>query len=219
MTPFAAAAASIRHALGALAAAVLWLAAPAAAADEPVRIVTEEFPPYNLTENGRVTGFSTEVVQAVLQELDEQAPIQVMPWARAYGIALNTPNVLIYSITRTSQREALFKWVGVVAPSDWYLFARRGSTVRLSRLDDAKAYQTATVNEDAGEQYLVSNGFALGRNLQSSNKYEFNYEKLRMGRVDLWVANDLVAHYLVRQAGQDPAEVLERALHLSLIHI
>lgn len=209
-----AAAGSIRHALRALVAVALCLASPMVAADEPVRIVTEEFPPYNLTENGRVTGFSTEVVQAVLTEIGEQAPIQVMPWARAYGIALNTPNVLIYSITRTSQREALFKWIGVVAPSDWYLFARRGSDIRLTQLDDAKAYQTATVNEDAGEQYLVSNGFALGRNLQSSNKYEFNYEKLRMGRVDLWVANDLVAHYLVRQAGQDPAEVLERALHL-----
>lgn len=185
-----------------------------AAASGPLRIVTEEYPPYNLTENGKITGFSTEVVQAVLRELGQTAPIQSMPWARAYEIALNTPNVLIYSITRTAQREPLFKWVGSVAPSDWYLFSRRGSTTRVATLDDAKAYQTATVNEDAGEQYLVSKGFAIGHNLQSSNKYEFNYEKLRRGRVDLWVVNDLVAHYLSRRAGDNPESVLVRALHL-----
>lgn len=179
-----------------------------------LRILTEEFPPYNLTENGRITGFSTEVVEAVLHETGIAAPIQSMPWARAYDIALKGENVLIYSITRTAQREKLFKWVGVVAPSDWYLFARRGSGVTLARLEDAKALRTATVKEDAGEQYLVANGFALGSQLQSSNKYESNYEKLRMGRVDLWIANDLVAHYLSRHAGDDPAEVLERALPL-----
>ena len=128
-----------------------------------------------------------------------------MPWARAYDIAMNTENVLIYSITRTAGRERLFKWVGVVAPSDWYLFSLRERPIALSQLEDAKKYQTATVNEDAGEQYLVAKGFAIGVNLQSSNKYELNYEKLRRGRVGLWVANDLVAHYLARQVGDDPA--------------
>lgn len=196
-----------------LAAAFACVSLGAAAADA-IRIVTEEFPPYNLVENGKVTGFSTEVVEAVLKEVGVQAPIQVLPWARAYDIARNTENVLIYSITRTAARERLFKWVGVVAPSDWYLFALRERNVRLDRLEDAQKHQVATVNEDAGEQYLVSKGFALGRNLQSSNKYEFNYEKLRLGRVDLWVANDLVAHYLARKAGDDPNRVLVRALPL-----
>lgn len=207
-------ASTLRRLLNAAALLAALLAALPAAADGGMRIVTEEFPPYNLTENGRITGFSTEVVEAVLRETGVAAPIQSMPWARAYDIALKGENVLIYSITRTTQREKLFKWVGVVAPSDWYLFARRGSGVTLTRLEDAKAYRTATVNEDAGEQYLVANGFALGRQLQSSNKYESNYEKLRLGRVDLWVANDLVAHYLSRRAGDEPTQVLERALPL-----
>lgn len=189
-------------------------AAVSAGAAEPIRIVTEEFPPYNLTENGKITGLSTEVVEAVLKEVGEQAGIQSMPWARAYDIALNTPNVLIYSIARTAKRETLFKWVGVVAPSEWILFSRRGGNAKITRLEDAKAYQTATVNEDAGEQYLVSNGFVIGQNLQSSNKYEFNYEKLRVGRVDLWVANNLVARYLARRAGDDPDAVLVQALAL-----
>jgi len=141
-----------------------------------------------------------------------KAQIQVMPWARAYDTALNAENVLIYSIIRTPQRENLFKWVGNLAPAQWYLYALPGSGIQLHSLDDARKYQIATVNEDVGEQYLVSKGFSLGRNLQSSNKYEHNYEKLRLGRVDLWISNQLNAVYLVRQSGGDPAKGLVRAL-------
>ncbi|MBC7995720.1 MAG: transporter substrate-binding domain-containing protein [Rhizobacter sp.] len=186
----------------------------AVAADD-LRIVTEELPPYNMTQNGQITGLSTEVVRAVLKEAGVQAPIQSMPWARAYDIALNTENVAIYSITRTPQREKLFKWVGVIAPTNWYLFSRSDKNIKLKKLDEARGLQIATVNEDAGEQYLVGKGFALGKNLQSSSKYELNYEKLKLGRVDLWVANELNAMYLVRQAGDDPTQVLVHALPLN----
>jgi polar amino acid transport system substrate-binding protein len=203
-----------RAAHGLWAVSLACLALNAAAADD-LRIVTEEMPPYNMTQNGVVTGLSTEVVRAVLKEVGLQASIQSMPWARAYDMALNSENVLIYSITRTRQRERLFKWVGGVAPTDWYLFSLADNPVRLKRLDDARSHQIATVNEDAGEQYLVSKGFATGLNLQSSNKYELNYEMLRLGRVDLWVANELSALYLVRQAGDDPAKVLVRNLALT----
>lgn len=188
---------------------------PALAASE-LRIVTEELPPYNMTQGGLVTGMSTEVVQAVLKDVGIPAPaIQSMPWARAYDIALNSENVLIYSITRTPQREKLFKWVGVIAPTQWYLFARSGRNLpTLKAVEEARKHQIATVNEDVGEQYLVAKGFVIGRNLQSSNKYEFNYEKLKLGRVDYWIANELNATWLARQAGDDPDRMLVRALPL-----
>jgi len=184
-------------------------------AGETVKIVTEEFPPYNYTHNGKVTGLATEVVQAVLDEMKVNGSIQSMPWARAYDTALNAENVMIYSISRTAQRDKIFKWVGVIAPGDWYLFSLHGRNLKLQHLDEAKKYQTATVNEDVGEQFLVSKGFAIGKNLQSSNKYEFNYQKLKLGRVDLWVANGLVAAHLAREAGDDPAEVLVPAYHFT----
>ncbi len=211
MSPFSIAVRHLRQ-LGLAALAICTLAAHAGNAD--LRIVTEELPPYNMTQGGQITGLSTEVVQAVLREVGLQAPIKSMPWARAYDIALNEENVLIYSITRTPQREKLFKWVGVIAPTHWYLFSRPGRALPVKQLDDARKFQIATVNEDAGEQYLVSKGFVLGKNLQSSNKYEFNYEKLKLHRVDLWIANELNATYLSRQAGDDPDTTLVRVLAL-----
>jgi polar amino acid transport system substrate-binding protein len=121
---------------------------------------------------------------------------------------------LIYSIARTPQREALFKWVGVIAPTRWYLFSLPGTEFHLKSLDDARNYQIATVKEDVGEQYLIDHGFEIGRNLQSSNKYAHNYEKLKAGRVDLWISNELNAHYLVRQASGNPDELAVPQLSL-----
>lgn len=196
-----------------LGACLLLLPLLAARAQE-IRVVTEELPPYNMTENGKLTGFSTEVVEAVLKEVGVTATIQSMPWARAYDIARNGENVLIYSIARTPAREKMFKWVGSIATSEWALFAAPGSPIRLSRLEDAKKFQVATVNEDVGEQYLVSKGFVIGKNLQSSNKYEFNYDKLKLGRVDLWISNQAAARYMVRRGGGDPETGLVRVLEL-----
>lgn len=210
MTPPAPKSPLVRRLMAALLACCAWQAG----ASEPLRIVTEELAPYNMTRDGRLTGMSTEVVQAVLKTLDLQADIQSMPWARAYDIALNDENVLIYSIARTAERERLFKWVGVIAPMHWYLYARPASGIRLANLEQARQYQIATVAQDAGEQYLLARGFKIGHNLQSNNKYAYNYEKLKLGRVDLWISIELNALYLIRQAGEDPAKVVQPVLSL-----
>ncbi|QHA82457.1 transporter substrate-binding domain-containing protein [Pseudomonas mediterranea] len=185
---------------------------PKAAAEPALRIVTEELPPYNMTQDGRMTGMSTEVVQAVLNEIKVQASIQSMPWARAYELALNDSNVLIYSIARTPERESLFQWVGAIAPTRWYLYSLADRPVKLDSLEDARGHQIATVNQDVGEQYLISKGFRIGEELQSSTKYEHNYRKLKVDHVEMWISNELNAQYLVRQNGENPATMLVRSL-------
>ncbi len=183
---------------------------------ETIKVVTEELAPYNYTEKGVLTGFCTEIVQAILKEINIQGDFQSMPWARAYDSALRNENVLIYSIGRTPQREMLFKWVGPIAPANNYLFALASNNIKISQLADAKKYQIASVNADVGEQFLESQGFLKGKNLQSSVKYQLNYEKLKLRRVDLWVMNEMAAYHLVRQAGDDPAKILVRAYKLQL---
>lgn len=187
-------------------------AVTASVAAHPIKVLTEEFPPYNYSENGAITGFSTEVVRAVLHEIKVRGDFQSMPWARAYEIAQNTENVLIYSIGRSAQREHLFKWVGVIAPTHYYLYSLPSRKLKFEQLHQAKGFQTATVNADVGEQFLIAQGFVKGQNLQSSNRYELNYEKLKLGRVDLWIMPELVAFHLARQAGDDPATSLARSL-------
>jgi len=199
---------------------LLWMAlaglAGAAGAAPTVTCVTEENRPVNFLENGKVTGFSTEVVQAILKEIEVEASFHIMPWARAYATALHGENVLIYSIIRTPEREHLFKWIGVVTPPDSsYLFALRGREPKIGSLRDALNYKIGTVNGDVRETYLESKGFVKGLQLHGNALPATTYEKLKLGRVDLWAMSDMVAAEIVRRDGGDPARALVRVLQLS----
>ncbi|MEJ6001447.1 substrate-binding periplasmic protein [Paucibacter soli] len=202
------------------AAALGWTGRPARA-QPALQIVTEEAPPYNFSDgkDGRPTGMCTELVQEVLGLLQQTAEISVLPWARAYEMARQGENVLIYSIARTAQRESLFKWVGVLTQVEYGLYALASRGLRLGSLSEAMRWQIATVNADVGEQYLEANGFAKGRQLQSSARNQFNFEKLKMGRVDLWITTDLIAQQLASQAGDDGARLLAKALTLPELQV
>src|SRR5205085_7007169 len=71
---------------------------------------TEESPPFNFQQGGIAAGIATELLEASCQEAGLHCTIVVMPWARAYHNALNEPNTLLYTTTRTPDRENSFTW-------------------------------------------------------------------------------------------------------------
>ena len=53
------------------------------------RLMTEEYPPYNFTENGVVKGICVDVLAEVLKDMGSSKTakdIEVLPWARGYSI-------------------------------------------------------------------------------------------------------------------------------------
>lgn len=94
-----------------------WLVAclPGFALADSIRVVTEEYPPFNYTdETGQIAGVSTAIVREALQRARPDYKIESNAWARSYQIALAEPGVLIYTIYRNPEREPLFKWVGAI---------------------------------------------------------------------------------------------------------
>ncbi|KTT31937.1 hypothetical protein SB18R_00040 [Pseudomonas oryzihabitans] len=172
---------------------------------DALEVVTEDYPPFSLVQaDGRVTGFSVELVRLLLARAELVAEPQVMPWARAFAQAQGRPGVLIFSLARIPEREALFEWVVPLTETNLCLFSWQGRVRPLASLEAAHGLQIATVNGDAGERILLERGFTVGRELQSGAHYSLNLEKLKAGRVDLWVANRAVVDHLARQAGYDP---------------
>ena len=166
---------------------------------QEVTIVTENYPPYHYEKNGAVVGQGTETVRAVLDVLNIEANIEIYPWARAYYMALNNKNTLIYGIARTPQRENLFKWIGVSSPVRYCLFALTSrNDIHVNTLEDAKQYTIGTVRDDIIEQYLMENGFKIREHIEPNSSYEANLKKLVNKRVDLWGLVDLTAYYLVK---------------------
>lgn len=182
-------------------AVIVCLLSPAYALD--ITIVTENAPPYNYEEDGKVKGVSTEVLQAIFQKIDiDEPPIQVYPWARAYRMALNGENVLIYSITRLPEREEQFKWVGTIAPVTVYLYKFKERTdIQLMTLDDAKQYVVGAARDDTKLQYLEGKGFDISEVVSSD---EQNLRKLKAKRIELAPFEELkLAHVVKTMRGID----------------
>jgi polar amino acid transport system substrate-binding protein len=182
---------------------------------QEITIVTEDYPPYHYAKNGIVVGQGTETVQAVLDLLGIQAPIEIYPWARAYYMALNNKNTLIYGIARTPQRENLFKWIGVSSPVRYCLFALASrKDIQVGTLEDAKRYKIGTVRDDIIEQYLMHKGFQIREQIEPNSSYEANLKKMISRRIDLWGVVDLTAHYLV-QSDQYPKNIIKEVYCLT----
>lgn len=164
---------------------------------ENFQILTEEFPPYNYQQDGKVLGISTEITREIIKRLGHPDNIQIKPWAEAYKQAQQENNIIIFSTTRTRTREKLFKWVGPLVPNNTVLFARKNSNFSIKSLEDAKKVKSIGVyQDDFGELLLKSNGF---ENLQSVLDNWQNVTRLVNGEIDLWIANELTGKYMAKE--------------------
>ncbi|MHA6495304.1 substrate-binding periplasmic protein [Pseudomonas borbori] len=127
---------------------------------ETIKVVTEDTS-YSYLENGKVAGPASAVVEATLQRagLSDYRMI-LYPWARAYDMALQEPNVLIYLIARTPARERLFKWVGEIERIEYHLYKlREHEDIQVQGLADARRYSVGVVRDDVRHHYLEKQGF------------------------------------------------------------
>lgn len=195
----------------ALCATALWGMLALAASAQPLTVVTEEYPPYNhLDENRQVVGLSTEVVKEVLRRAKLPYRINLYPWARAYHLAQNQPNVLIYSIGRNSQREAMFQWVDVIAPYNVFLYRLKSRPeVQVQRIDELTRFRVGAVRDDVRAQYLEKIGIPADLVVDDSA----NAKKLASGRIDMFPIDEIAMAALYRREGMDPNSV-EKALAL-----
>ncbi|MDD5312834.1 MAG: transporter substrate-binding domain-containing protein [Dehalococcoidia bacterium] len=183
--------------------------APVATTSEAgLRVITEAYPPYNFVDkNGNVTGQSVEIVRAMLQKLNITASIEVMPLSDGLNLAQKGPSTTVFSINRTPQREALFKWVGPIGDYKQVFYARKISSLYVKTLDDARAAGKIGVYKgDAGNQFLVSQGFA---NLDESPTDVEALKKLMDNRVQLWLGNKGGLAVTAKEAGISTDELVE----------
>lgn len=170
------------------------------------KIMTEEYPPFNYTDNGKLTGVSSEIVLEIAKRIGHSTDVSVEPWARAYALIQKKDGLVLFSMTRTEKRENLFKWAGPIAPNKWVLFAKKGSGITINSLDDAKKVgKIGTYKDDATEAFLKDSGFT---NVDSVLKDDQNVPKLAAGRIDLWIVGELQGIYKAKK--QNKSDSLEK---------
>jgi len=177
---------------------------PAAAPAEKLRILAEDYPPYNYVDaKGTVVGQSTDVVKSIMGKLGQDIKIEILPWAQAYQLTLSDPGTALYSMARTSERERQFMWVGPIGSFENWLYAKKGSGVQVSSMDEAKAVKTiAAVKNEAGQQKLAAEGFI---NFAFTTDIVDGLKKLDAGEVDLWLGGSREdVEIAAKKAGVNP---------------
>ena len=183
------------------------------AAAQGVQAVTETSG-FTTFHEGKVGGPATAIVEATLKRAKLDYRVSAYPWARAYDMALHEPNVLIYLIARTPEREALFNWVGEVVKVDTYLYKLRSRMdITVASLDDAKRYRVGVIRDDVRQDYLRQ--ASLPRLVVSAQNLE-NFRKLLNGQVDLVPLPERDAVALCREARFD-CKGIEKALTLDAL--
>ncbi len=176
---------------------------------EPFTIMTEDYAPFNYKDKGKLTGLSSEVMFEISKRVGHPSKIKILPWSEAYQTIQKKDGHILFSMTRTEQREDLFKWVGPIAPNKWVFYAKKGSGLNIKNLDDArKVAKIGTYKDDAAEIFLKKEGF---KNLNSVVNDDENAAKLIAGEIDLWIVSELQGVYKTKKSGMDSAS-LEKVL-------
>lgn len=183
----------------------IFLLSGAARANEPLVLLTENFPPYNMAKNGKsfaqdanIEGIAADIVREMFRRADIPYSMTLrFPWERIYRLAMHTPGYGVFVTARQPDREALFKWVGPIGPDDWILLAREDSPITLERLEDARGFRIGAYKGDAIAEHLSKEGLRPAIVLRDQD----NAGKLLRGEIDLWATGDPAGRYLARQIG------------------
>lgn len=179
-------------------------------------VLTEDLPPLNYIDNGVLVGPSVEIVREIIKRLGTKEQIQVYPWARAYKMALEENNVVLFGMTYTEVRKDKFKWVGPLAIKRDILVGKKNSSLKIETLEDAKKVRRiGTLLDDTRGRMLESLGFT---NLEPVSDEKLNAQKLAINRIDLWAYKIPGLRTVCDLAGVDYRE-FEEIYHLREIEL
>jgi polar amino acid transport system substrate-binding protein len=151
---------------------------------QELRVVTENFPPFHYLDNQKITGSVVDLLEPVLLELNLTTQnIEILPWARAYNLAENSKNTLIFSLVRFPAREPLFKWVAPVGNIKVGVFKLKSrDDIVIENTSDIPRYKSAVFINSAIEHFYEQEGF---ENFHAVGDYDSLVKMLMRGRIDI----------------------------------
>ncbi|MCX6223831.1 MAG: transporter substrate-binding domain-containing protein [Bacteroidia bacterium] len=169
---------------------------------EKFTYLTEDYPPFNYSENGQVNGVSVDILEGLFKKLGlsiDRSVINVSAWASAYETVLTMPNTMLFSMVRTSERDSLFKWVGPIAPHTEIVLSLKDSGIQLKEITDLNNYFTGVVDGYSSIDMLMDSG-VLRANIIVYNNLAEMYKALVDSREVQCISTSQAGHSLIIQA-------------------
>lgn len=165
------------------------------------------YAPLVYAKGDELWGVAPEVVKEIQRVVGDDSELKAVPWLRAYEQTQLAQNHALFAIVRIPEREKLFKWVGPVFEEGDYFFKRKGSSLEINSLEDAKNVERIAVRKGVySHQALIAAGFT---NLDVGPSYESSLRKLIEQRVDLVLMGERTYYYKTKDAGVEP-DMFER---------
>ncbi|TXH97609.1 MAG: transporter substrate-binding domain-containing protein [Rheinheimera sp.] len=183
-----------------------------------LRILTVEEPPASFHDSaGQPDGFVVDIVKALQRQLKDNTLIELLPEGRAMLTAQQEPDVLLFSFSRTAEREALYHWLLPVLQKRWQIYLPAQSRLQLNSLADLRQLNAiGVVRGDVRESYLLQQGFT---NLVAVTSHQQNLQMLNSGRVDAIAGDSLELAYQLRQSQQATPLKLALTLRSSNVYL
>jgi len=141
-------------------------------------------PPGNFEDkDGNITGLSVDFVKEIQKRVNNNSPIQMLPGTRLIYNSLKKKDYVVFSLSKTKDREDKYHWISLVMRKPLVLFAKRGSNYNIKNLEDARKVESigvlrGTVQHD----FLIANNF---NNIDPVAHHLHNLKKLMLGRISL----------------------------------
>ncbi len=176
---------------------------------DDIQWISEEYAPYNYTEDGVPTGISVAVLQHIWERLDIQreiADIRVLPWARGYRIAQDDPNTCLFLTTVTDPRRELFQFIEPVVDVTIAIVGPplEAHQPAISSIEDLGPLTIGVVRDDIGEHLLHHLGATA--TVVRTDSPHILVRMLRGGRFDAVAYDSHVTRWNMVQEGIDPAD-------------
>ncbi len=126
---------------------------------------------------------TAQLAAAILEKAGVGFEISIIPWSRAIQALQSTENVLVYSMIRHPDREALYEWIGLIEPVETWLYSFRGKLQPPpADLNEARMHRIGLARRSAADDYLRSLGFEHLVYLGDANRAPMMLER---DRIDL----------------------------------
>jgi polar amino acid transport system substrate-binding protein len=170
-----------------VAGALVAIATPAAA----LVLLTDENPPFNFTEKGKLEGSATEIVRDMVSRAGVPAKFEVLPADKAFVRAQADRDTCVFATPRLENRERLFVWIGPIATSLWAVYGKGDFVPSIRTVKDLAPYRIGTVVRDPKAEFLRENGVTDVRAFRDDAQ---NPQRLFLARdnpdhIDLWITD------------------------------
>lgn len=190
-----------------------WTAGAAPGGANSLVAYTEQWPPYNFAEAGKVQGIATDVLRAACELAQLRCSFQVVPWARGYKVVRHTPNTVLYTTARKPAREDQFLWVGPLLPRTTWVYTRNIPGAPIRDAKELAQLRIGVVREEAAQQDLLAAGVPASALVEESSN-DAVFRMLMGDLVHAMVDTEVGMAWNLRSVGR-PAGSVNKLLKLS----